>query len=231
MHTILVTGANRGIGLELTKQYLEDGWKVIACTRVPAAAEKLNQLAHSYPDSLSIVALDVNNPEQIKQVAAQLADQPIDILFNNAGVWEPANQSLGTITQESFIDILKTNTIAPLLITQAFLDNVRNSDRKIIANMSSGLGSITHDTEGGNHLYRASKSAINALTRSLANDLRPMNIIVVVFNPGWVKTDMGGPNAPTTPSESVQGLRRVLASLTPQSSGHFFRFDGTPMPW
>lgn len=231
MSTILITGSNRGIGYELTTQYLEDGWSVYACCRHPMQAKQLQNLQSSYPTTLHIIQLDVSDPKQIQELGLTLNTAPIDILLNNAGVWEPDQHLLGQIEQKEFIDVLKTNTIGPLLLIQALLPSIKQGTLKIIANMSSGLGSINNNTQGANYVYRASKSGLNAISKSLAVDLKNEGICVVALNPGWVQTDMGGPNAPTTVQESARGLRNVLSKVTLATSGHFLRFDDTESEW
>lgn len=230
MKTILITGANRGIGLELVRQYLIDGWKVIACCRNPASAKKLEELATHNP-GLLIKKLDVANADEIQQVAKSIESHAIDILFNNAGIWEPDSMRLGSIEPEPWLNVFRVNTIAPLLLTQALMKQVAHNRLKIIANMSSSMASIADNTRGDSYAYRSSKSALNAVTKSLAIDLAPQGIVVVALDPGWVKTDMGGPDAFITPRASVSSIKKVLATLTLAESGNFIRYDGAKLAW
>jgi NAD(P)-dependent dehydrogenase (short-subunit alcohol dehydrogenase family) len=228
--TILITGSNRGIGLELTKQYTEAGWRVFACCRVPDRASELQSLANQY-DNLSLHALDVTDLERIRVLANELQNQPVDILFNNAGSYGPMEARFGNTDEAQWLECLRINTIAPMNIMQAFVNHVAASNRKIIAGMSSKMGSMADNGSGGSYIYRSSKAALNAVLKSAAIDLRPLDIKVAILHPGWVKTDMGGPNAEITVQQCVSGLRKILDNMTLDNSGHFFDIDGSTIPW
>lgn len=238
MKTILITGANRGIGLELTEQYLKDGWQVLACCRDPQKANELMQLEKNASDQLKIFELDVSDEKSIQKLSEKLANEKIDILFNNAGILadprpttEFFQQQIGSVTQQMLMESFKINTAGPLLLAQALLKQVERSDLKIIVNMSSTLGSITLNEDGCYYAYRISKVALNAVTKNLAVELRDKKIIIISMHPGWVITDMGGENAEITTEQSAVGMKHVLANLTLKDSGEFFRYSGEKMPW
>lgn len=231
MPTIMITGANRGIGLELVRQYAADGWEVLACCRSPENAHELMQLAAAN-SKVSVHPLDVTNTQQRKVLAAQLKGKPIDILFNSAGVsgsWSA--QGFGHCQAEEWLDVLHVNVVTPMLMMQDFAANVALSERKIIANMSSKMGSIADNTSGGSYLYRSSKAALNMVNKSAAHDLARKGISVVLLHPGWVRTDMGGPNGELSVEESVTALKRNLANVTFADSGRLLDIDGSSIPW
>mgnify|MGYP001773062950 CR=1 FL=1 len=229
--TILITGANRGIGLELATRYAADGWRVLACCRQPENALELQIRQERNPGKISIQTLDVSDEEGIRALARQWKGEPIDILFNNAGVRGGELQDLGNVDVETWLQTFRVNTIAPLQMAAAFLENVAGSRRRIIATMGSVMGSIAENSSGGQYIYRSSKAAVHMVGHCLAMDLRSRGIISVLLHPGWVKTDMGGPNAAVSPVESARGLQRVLANLRPQDSGRLFDFQGNALPW
>jgi NAD(P)-dependent dehydrogenase (short-subunit alcohol dehydrogenase family) len=229
--TVLITGANRGLGLELARQYAADGWRVIACCRRPDEAGELQGIGREGSGGVSIHRLDVTRPEQIAALQKELAGQPIDLLFNNAGVSGGKRQEFGEVTTEPWLAAFQTNTIGPLLMVQAFAGQVATSDRKVIACMGTQMASIGDNRSGNSYTYRSTKAALHMVVKSLAVDLRPKGIIAVVLHPGWVQTDMGGAGAILKPAESVRGLRRVLASLTPEDSGRFLDYTGRELPW
>ena len=228
--SILVTGSNRGIGLELVRQYAADGWRVFACCRNPPKSEELNALAGKH-SNISIHGLDVADTQQIKALAKQLKNEAIDILLNNAGIYGPDNVRFGNTDEAAWLECFHINTIAPMKIMEAFVDNVAKSKRKLIATMSSKMGSMADNGSGGSYIYRSSKAAINAVMVSAAIDLKPKQIKVAILHPGWVLTDMGGPNAEITVEECVNNLRRNLDNVTLANSGTFFEIDGSVIPW
>jgi NAD(P)-dependent dehydrogenase (short-subunit alcohol dehydrogenase family) len=232
MATTLITGTNRGIGLEYVRQYAQDGWQVIACCRQPAKAENLNRLAIQYPDHIRIYALDVADHQQIDQLSTTLANETIDLLINNAGVYPPSDDGgFGSIDYTAWIKTFHINTLAPLKMAEAFINQISNSKLKTIATITSKMGSIADNQRGGSYIYRSSKAAINMVAKSLAIDLKARNIISVLLHPGWVKTDMGGPDALISTEQSVTGMRRVLKEMTMADSGKFFAYDGQLIPW
>lgn len=222
--SVLITGANRGIGLEFARQYAAAGWQVIGTARQPEAADELRELgAH-------VVQLDVTDAASVTRLARQLDGQPIDVLINNAGIFPMAT----TVPEIDFDDVMRTldvNTVGPMRVTQALLPNLRLGGAKKIINITSNLGSITDNTDGRFYGYRESKAALNMFTRSLAAELEDEGFICIVLNPGWVRTDLGGPNAPFEPPESIAGMRAVIERLTPADSGTFWTHEGQQMPW
>lgn len=232
MKTLLITGANRGIGLEFVRQYAAEGWRVLACCRKPAAADLLNRLVSQFPDRIQVHALDVTDHRQIEQLAQTLTDQPIDLLINNAGVYPPdRGDAFGRTDYASWQHAFAVNTMAPLKMAEAFIRQVSCSERKTIATITSKMGSVADNRGGGSYIYRSSKAGVNMVVKSLSIDLSPQKIITVVLHPGWVKTDMGGPGALITAEQSVTGMRRVIDNLTLADSGKFYAFDGQIVPW
>ena len=231
MPSALITGANRGLGLEFARQYLADGWRVYATCRHPGSASELQHLAEASDHKLRIIAVDVTDSASVKAAAAELDGQAIDLLLNNAGVGGARGQTVGNIDYAAWAKVLDVNTMGPLRVAEAFVDHVARSERKLIVTLTSGMGSIADNTSGGAFAYRSSKAAVNMVMRSRAIDLAPRGITCVVLNPGWVLTDMGGPHATMTPAESVTRLRRLIETLGPAQSGRFFNHDGREYPW
>lgn len=231
MSTILVTGANRGLGLEFCRQYGESGWRVLACCRKPAEARALNTLADRLPD-LSVYALDVADFDHIDALASQLAGETIDVLLLNAGLYgDTADTGFGALDYRRWTEILAVNTQAPVKMAEAFLPHVARSQRKLIAPITSLMGSMGDNRGGGSILYRSSKAGLNAAMKSLSIDLRPRGIGILILHPGWVKTDMGGSQAPTEASESIAGMIRVIDHFRIEDSGRFLNFRGEELPW
>ena len=225
MPSTLITGANRGLGFEFARHYLADGWQVYAACRDPASASELRRLAE---DKL---AMDLTDPASIRAAATELDGQAIDLLLNNAGIIGPRGQTIGNIDYEAWAEVLAVNTMGPMRVSEAFVEHVASSERKLIVTLTSGMGSIADNTSGGSIVYRSSKAAVNMVVRSLTIDLAPRGITCVVVNPGWVRTDMGGPNASLEPSESISALRRLIATFGPEQSGKFFNHTGREYPW
>lgn len=231
MPNVLITGANRGIGLEFTRQYAEAGWQVFACSRHTDARE-LNALADKYTGKISLHTLDVADSNQIENLARQLKGTPIDVLLNNAGIYPGGNkETFGSIDYDAWVKAFQVNTMAPLKMAESFAENVAKSSEKKIVNITSKMGSIDDNTSGGYYLYRSSKTALNMVVKSLSLDLAPRGITTIVLHPGWVQTDMGGSNAPTPPDRSVAGMRRVIAGLSLKDSGKFYDFNGQEILW
>ena len=228
--TILITGSNRGIGLELVHQYAAQGWQVLACCRHPDQATALNRLAEQFPD-ITLHTLNVARQDQVQKLAAQLHDCPIDILFNNAGIYGPEDAVFGNSDEARWLECLRINVIAPMKMMEAFVTQVAASKHKLIAAMSSKMGSMADNGSGGSYIYRSSKAALNAVMKSAAIDLAPRGVKVAILHPGWVKTDMGGPYAEITVAESVGRMREILGTVTPDNSGTFFDIDGSVIPW
>ncbi len=226
MPTVMITGASRGIGLEFVRQYAAAGWKVLACCRKPGTATDLNKIT----GDVSLFALDVDDDANIASLAKQLKSVPIDVLINNAGISKLEASTLGQISSEVWLQVFRTNTIAPLKMAEAFLPNMEAGKEKKLIAISSRLGSIELN-EGGRYSYRSSKAALNSAWKSLAGDTAGKGMICVVFHPGWVQTDMGGKAAPVTPPQSVAGMMKVIGSLTKKDNGTFRNFDGDTLPW
>ncbi len=233
MPSILITGASRGLGLEFAKQYARDGWRVFASCRDPASASDLKRVAEGARGAVDITALDARDADTVKQAARNLKGEPLDVLLNNAGVMGPprAQQQFGNVDYAGWTETLNINTFGPTRVSEAFVDNVAASDRKLIVTITSGMGSLTDNTSGGWLAYRTSKAAVNMVMRSLAVDLKPRGITCVVVNPGWVRTDMGGPNAEISAEGSITAMRRLIDKLGPAQSGKFFNYDGSEYPW
>ena len=232
MDTTLITGANRGIGLEFCRQYAADGWRVLACSRYPEKSDALNKLAAQYPEQIKIHALDVADHVQIDRLAHVLADESIDLLINNAGIYPDSDKSgFGHTDYAEWIEAFRINTMAPLKMAETFATQIARGKQKTIVTITSKMGSIADNSGGGSYLYRSSKAAVNMVVKSLAIDLKPIGITAVVFHPGWVKTDMGGPNALISAEQSVSGIRQEIARLTIADSGRFFAYDGQEIPW
>ncbi len=229
--TILVTGANRGLGLALAGQFAAQGWQVLACCRHPAAADALQALAGKHPGKLEIFPLEVGDAGQVASLAAQLAGRRIDILFNNAGIYGPKPQGFGPIDEQGWLETFRVNTIAPLQLAVAFVEQVARSRRKIIAVMGSQLGSITDNQSSRGYAYRSSKAAVHMVMKNLSIDLRDRGIIAVAMHPGWVATNIGGSKAPMSPEQSAAGLFKVLTGLKLEDSGKLWTYDGKVLPW
>jgi len=222
--TVLITGANRGIGLELAREYAAAGWHVIGTARKPDEAIALKTLG------AEVEQLDVTDQGSVDRLAADLRGRPIDILINNAGI-QLLMWKLGEVDIDKYNRTLAVNTVGPVRVTLALLPNLRAGDRKLIVNMTSDISSIANNTSGGFYGYRESKAALNMFTRSLAAELGPEGFICIVLHPGWVKTDMGGPKAPITVQESVHGILKVVDGLSPDDNGTFLTYAGERMAW
>ena len=226
MPTVLITGANRGIGLELAKQYAGDGWSVIATARDPKNADGLNALK----GDIRLEALEVTDQKQIAALAKALKGTAIDVLLNNAGMLT-GYESFGETDTESWLQTLHVNTIAPLKLTEALVEHVAASQQKKVASITSGMGSIGSHASTGAYAYRSSKAALNMTWHSLAIEVKRQGIIAAVIDPGWVKTRMGGRSAPTPPEQSVGEMRQLIERLAPDDSGAFLKRDGSRHGW
>jgi len=230
MPTVMITGVNRGLGLEFLKQYAAHGWRVIGTCRNLDNAAEASAIADTN-DSVDLYPLEVGDASAIDALAAQLKGTAIDLLVLNAGVLGADTASLGSLGQEAFDKVMSINTVTPALMIQAFRSHVAASDRKAIVAMSSILGSIAGNVDGGLYSYRASKAGLNAVLRSAAVDLKPDGSVVLAMHPGWVKTDMGGPGAMIDAQESISGMIKVIDSLEASDSGTFRTYDGGELPW
>ncbi len=232
MKTVLITGANRGIGLEFVRQYADNGWRVLACARNPSTSSDLNQLAAKFPDVIHIHALDVTDHERIAQLSHELSTDNIDLLINNAGAYPTVRgATFHQVDYDAWGYAFKVNSMAPLKMVDAFFPQISRSESKKIVTITSKMGSVTDNRGGGSYVYRSSKSAVNIVMKSLAIDLESKGFVVALLHPGWVRTDMGGPNGLISAEKSVSGMRRVIDGLTHTDTGKFFAFDGQIIPW
>jgi NAD(P)-dependent dehydrogenase (short-subunit alcohol dehydrogenase family) len=228
-YQVLITGTNRGIGLEFVKQYADAGWRVIACCRDPRKATALNALAAGCDGKVAVHALDLGDFGQIERLAAALEDQAIDVLINSAGCYPRG--SFGAIDYGEWHKAFLINTMAPMRMVECFVEHVAASRQRKIVTLSSIMGSIAANDSGGAYLYRSSKAATNMLMKNLAIALKARDIAALTLHPGWVKTDMGGANAQIPPEESVAGMRKVIEQLSAANSGRFLSYDGRENPW
>ena len=226
--TVVITGANRGLGLEFVRQMLASGYKVIATCRQPDDAEALYNLADK--GSLTILPLEVDDPLSVDSFIQALHEQPVDILINNAGVMGAPAQDIDNMEVNLWLKILRVNTIAPFELTTRLLPNLRMSNRPRVIAMSSQMGALNSKGEGF-YAYRSSKTALNKVMQTLSTQLAKENIIVCPVNPGWVQTDMGGKDADIGVEESVRGMLRVLDNLSLEQSGQFLTWHGTQNTW
>lgn len=231
MRTILITGANRGIGLEHARRYAERGLQVFATARDPAQAADLHSLSAQHDGRVTVLRYDAAEPDAAARLRADVGGAPLDLLFANAGAMGPAGQRFGEVDVEGTLELIRVNALAPLKLAEAFADNVANSARKLIAFQTSLMGSVGDNSGGGAYAYRMAKAALNMAGKGVSNDLRARGVIAVLLHPGWVRTRMGGPGGKISVDECVEGQQRILDKLTPAQSGKFFNFDGRELPW
>jgi len=227
--TVLITGANRGIGLGLVSKFLAHGHTVIATARNPDGARDLWEFEHTYPGRCRILALDVTDDRSISSFADSLKGQAIDVLINNAGYLATPSGGFADLSEAALIKSFGINTLGPVKVTQALLHNLQAAAAPLLVVISSKMGSLTDNTGGSYYAYRMSKVALNMFVRSFAVDFP--DITAVTLHPGWVKTDMGGEMAPTTVEESTTGLFRVIEQMKPIDSGRFIDFHGDDIAW
>lgn len=222
--TYLVTGASRGLGFEFARQLLARGNRVMATVRDPAGARELIRLG------AWVLTLDVSSPESIAALSEQMRGEPVDILINNAGV-SSTSKSIADLEARELAHVLFVNAVAPLLVTRAVLPHLRAAPVRRVIQITSQLGSITNNTGGSSYGYRASKAALNQMNRSLANELGPEGFTCVAMHPGWVRTDMGGPEATLAVDHAVSTMLGTLDGLSRADNGRFINYDGTALPW
>ena len=230
MTRVLITGANRGIGLELVRVRLALGDEVVACAREPHQAGILTNLAADYPEHLRLLPLNVADPLSVFQLCNVLGDVPIDVLVNNAGIIGPQSQSTLDMDYEGWTETFVVNTMGPLRVTQALLPNLRRSENARVVILSSQMGSLA-STASDRLAYRTSKAAVNKVAQALAADFLPMRIAVAAVHPGWVRTQMGGASAPVAAPDSARGISNIVDHLNCEKTGRFFNVDGTELPW
>ena len=228
MSTVLITGANRGLGYEFVKQYSENGFEVLACCRNRNNAKELKELAET-SNKIKVYELDVGNVKAIKSLSQQLQNEKIDVLINNAGIYR--SSTVGNINYDEWIESFKVNTIAPYQIVENFLNQIQNSDLKKVVSITSKMGSIDDNNSGGSYIYRSSKTALNSMMRSLTHDLKNQGIATLTLHPGWVRTDMGGPGGWIDSFESVQGMIKQIDKLTIDDSGKYLDYAGKSINW
>ncbi|WP_455211735.1 SDR family oxidoreductase [Kaarinaea lacus] len=232
MPTILVTGSNRGLGLEWVNHYAHKGWHVLATCRDPELANDLKQLAYQFPN-IVIHPLDITHADQIAVLAKTLSGTPIDLVINNAGVYfeKWAQDQLTHIHYQDWEESFRTNCLGAVRVTESLFKNVSMSEKKLVVAITSHMGSITDISNSHDYAYRSSKAALNATMKGVALELKQYGVGVLLLHPGWVKTRMGGDNAPLTTKQSVDGMAQLVSNFTQSQSGQYYRYDGTQMPW
>ncbi len=221
MGTVLITGANRGIGLEMAKQYADNGWDVIGTAREPDKAEELNEIPNA-----KTMQLDAADDASVANFTSEIGDQPIDLYINNAGIYGPQE-----FDRDGWLELLNVNVVAPVKLANALKDNVAKSDGKKMVVISSQVGSIAENESGDMMYYRTSKAAVNQAWKSLSNQWKDEGLTLTMMHPGWVQTDMGGENADLTPEESVSGMRQVINQTDHTQTGSFKDYSGREIPW
>ncbi|MGH6951218.1 MAG: SDR family oxidoreductase [Vitreimonas sp.] len=231
MRTVLITGANRGIGLEHARRYAERGAQVFAAVRKPEEAEDLNALALVHRGHFDVLAYDAADQAAPQLLKERLGETPLDLLFANAGAMGGRRQNFGDVDARAVLTLIQVNALAPLVLAETLADNVAASERKVMAFQTSLMGSIGDNSSGGAYAYRLSKAALNMVGRGIASDLRARGVIAVLLHPGWVRTRMGGPSGRIGVEECVEAQQRLLDTLTSGQSGRFFNYDGRELPW
>jgi NAD(P)-dependent dehydrogenase (short-subunit alcohol dehydrogenase family) len=242
MSTVLITGANRGVGLALARQYAAEGNQVIACCRDPQKADALKEIAAGAGGRVRVLPLEVTDEASIAALKRSLGSEPIDILINNAAInGTPKEQTASRIDGENYMNTMRVNALGPMLISQALLENLKRGKEKRLVAISSAYGSVSIDwpktvNAHERYAYRASKAALNSGMRALSRDWKDEGILVAILDPGWVRTDMGGKGALASSTsisaeESAKGIIDRVSRLSPETSGAFMRFWGDPIPW
>ena len=234
LENVLITGASRGIGLALTKVFLTQGDRVFAACRNPQENSELQALLGKYPGSLFGAAMEVDSDESVKKAAGEVAAQTgqLDILLNNAGISPgPATAKLEEVDFKDCRAAFETNVLGPMRVTREFLPLIRKSKNPRVVNLTSGLASLSGKSEGGFYAYGVSKAALNMLTRTMAFQFKGEGLTVVCLDPGWVKTDMGGPNAPLSTGEAASAIAKTAKGLTIQKTSQFIYHDGRELKW
>lgn len=232
MPTVLVTGSNRGLGIEWVRQYAEEGFRVVATCRHPAEAEDLKALAEKH-EAITVYRLDVTREDDVSALARELLNDPVDILINNAGVFLEKYENIGLdkLRMDDWEWTLQVNTLGCLRVTRGLRQHVARSDRRLVVAISSHMGSISEMEKADAYYYRSSKAALNMAMKGLSLELTALGIGVLILHPGWNNTRMGGPDAFFRPVDTVAGMRQVIERFDMQQTGKFLRFDGTEIPW
>lgn len=231
MPTALITGANRGLGLEFARQFAAAGCDVIATCRTPEKAEELNALAASADGKIEIDALDASDRAAIKALAAKLSPRSIDYLIANAAISPNKQAALADIDETEWLDVLRTNTLGPAYLAAAFADAVAASEKRVMAFISTRMTVLKENTSGSYYMYRSSKGALNQVIRNLSLELGPRGVAVIALHPGFVRTDMGGPRGAIDAPESVSGLLATLMKATAADNGRFVDHKGQDINW
>lgn len=226
MPTVLITGANRGIGLEFATRYAQDGWRVVAACRDPDGAADLARL----PGAVEVRRVDVADDASVRALADALKDEPLDLLVNNAGIGGKEGGEFGAIDYRAFARVIEVNTFGPIRMAEAFAEHLARGSGKRHAVITSRMGSIGAAT-GGRIQYRTSKAALNMAMATAARDLAARGIVTVLLHPGWVRTRMGGDGAAVSPGDSVAGMRAIIDRLKADDNGRFYNYDGAELPW
>ncbi|MDD3446477.1 MAG: SDR family oxidoreductase [Zavarzinia sp.] len=219
---VLITGASRGLGRGFVESFAADGWRVEAVSRTPDDLEHI--------PGVSVHALELTDRKAIATLRTRFAEEKLDLVINNAGTWGPQAQDLGPIDAESWIETFRVNTMVPYYVAEALADPLARAKGTIVT-ISSGLASIDDNFSGGDYIYRSSKAGVNMVVRSLARDLHIRGITAIALSPGWVRTAMGGDDAPLSIEESIAAMRRTIAGITSRDSGKFLNLDGKSLPW
>ena len=226
MPTLLVTGANRGLGREFVRQYASDGWRVHATARSKTAIKSLQ----AEPGVVGVHLADMTDSRATTALATSLGSETIDLLILNAGVYQPRDTAFGRTNYPAWREVLATNVLGPMAVVESLADHVSRSELRRIVMISSRAGSMA-ETDGREYVYSSSKAALNSIARSCAGLLRDRQICVVTVSPGWSRTDMGGPTAPLAPEAAIASLRKVIDRLTLADSGRFLDYTGEEIPW
>ena len=226
MPTVLVTGANRGLGREFVRQYAADGWRVHGTAKSQPGLVSLK----AEPGVVGAHLANMANAPSAKALRASLANESIDLLILNAGVYQPRDTAFGATDYGAWQEVMATNVLGPMLVVEALAENVAKSELKRIVMISSRAGSMA-ETHGREYIYASSKAALNSIARSCSGLLRDRQICVVAVSPGWSRTNMGGPEAPLAPETAISSLRKVINRLTLRDTGRFLDYTGEEIPW
>lgn len=235
MPLLIITGGNRGLGLEFVRQYAADGWEIIAINR--RSSDELGALAIEYP--IQVLTANLVDDDSLCAAVANIEQSAVDLLINNAGTMGDGSfadagfdfQAFGTFNREEWLRVFDINVCTPMALTELLVDKLTAAEAPVVVTISSMLGSNALNTMGSSYAYRASKSAVNSIMKSMGVNLRDRGITSIAMHPGWVRTDMGGAGADIDPADSIRGMRRTISGLTPDDTGRFLAWDGKEMPY